>query len=150
MLGDSVISQQQPPTSSQETCLEQHLVEEVVEAEPSSTSPTLLLESDENTTHVSFFSFDLPGQGGIPLIVPLPSLEVCSYNWNSLLEPHLPSYIPFQIVVEGIYSTMHQTIIDEGASISILSSMAWQGLDSPNLVPASNQLLEINRSISEH
>ena len=82
-------------------------------------------------------------------MAPLPSPEVCSFDWNGLVEPLLPSYVPFQIVVEEIYSTIHQTVIDEGASISILSSTAWQGLGSPNLVPASSQLLAFNRNTSE-
>ena len=34
---------------------------------------------------------------------------------------------------------MHCTIIDEGASISILSSMDWKDLGSPNLVPTFNR-----------
>ena len=138
MLGDSVIAQQQPPTSSQNPSPEQPLLEEVVEPKPSSTNPTHPLESDDKTTHVSIVSFDLPGQGGIPSMVPLPSPKVCSFDWNSLVEPRLCSYVSFQIVVEGLSSTIHQTVIDEGDSISILSSMAWQGLGSPNLVPTSS------------
>ena len=82
-------------------------------------------------------------------MVPLPSHKECSFDWNSLVEPSLPSYIPFQIVVEGIYSTINQTIIDEGDSISILSSTTWQDLGSPNLVPASSQLLAFNKRTSE-
>ena len=37
------------------------------------------------------------------------------------------------------------TIVDEGASISILSSIAWQALGFPQLVPATNQILAFNR-----
>ena len=37
------------------------------------------------------------------------------------------------------------TIVDEGASVSILSSTAWQDLGSPQLVPATNQILAFNR-----
>ena len=121
----------------------------MVESEPSSTNPTLSSKSDEHASHVVFFTFYLLGQGGIPLMVPLPSPEVCSFDWNSLVEPHLPSYVPFKIMVEGISSTIHQNIIEEGESISILSSMDWQGLGSPNFVPDSSQLLELNKSISE-
>ena len=71
------------------------MVEEVVELEPPLANPTLSLESDENTTHVSFVSFDIPGKGGIPSIVPLPSPKICSFDWSSLVEPHLPSYVSF-------------------------------------------------------
>ena len=91
-----------------------------------------------NSAHVSFINSNLLGQGGIPSMVPLPSPEVCSFDWNSLVETRIPSYVLFQIVVEGISSTLHRTAIDEGASISILSSTAWKGLGSPNLVPASS------------
>lgn len=149
MLGDNAVSQQQQLASPHEISLEQTLVEEVVEPGPSSANPTLPSESDANTAHVSFVSSDLLGQGAILPMVPLPSPEVCSFDWNSLVEPHLPSYISFQIVVEGLSSTIHLTIIDEGASISVLSSMAWQCLGSPNLVPSSNQLLAFKRNTSE-
>ena len=38
-----------------------------------------------------------------------------------------------------------RTIVDEGASVSILSSTAWQALGSPQLVPATDQILAFNR-----
>ena len=53
--------------------------------------------------------------------VPPPSSEVCSFDWNSLAEPSLPSDIPFQILVKVADKDIFRTIIDEGASISILS-----------------------------
>ena len=37
------------------------------------------------------------------------------------------------------------TIIGEGASVSILSSNAWQAIGSPPLVPATNQILPFNQ-----
>ena len=37
------------------------------------------------------------------------------------------------------------TIVDEGASVSILSSTAWQALHSPHLVPSTDQILAFNR-----
>ena len=40
---------------------------------------------------------------------------------------------------------MLHTIVDEGASVSILSSTGWQDLGSPQLVPATNQILAFNR-----
>ena len=97
----------------------------MVETEPSLANPTLPSKSDENIAHVSFVSFDLLGQEGIPSMVPLPSLGICSIDWNSLVEPHLPSYVPFQVIVEVFSTHIHWSIVDEGASISILSSMAW-------------------------
>ena len=36
------------------------------------------------------------------------------------------------------------TIVDEGDFVSILSSIAWQDLGSPHLVPATDQILDFN------
>ena len=38
-----------------------------------------------------------------------------------------------------------RTIVDEGASISILSSTVWKSLGSPHLMPAIDQILAFNR-----
>jgi len=40
------------------------------------------------------------------------------------------------------------TIIDEGAYVSILSSIAWQVLGSPPLVPVTQNILAFNRGTS--
>jgi len=40
-------------------------------------------------------------------------------------------------------------VIDEGESVSILSSTAWQDLDSPQLVPVTQNLLAFNRGTSQ-
>ena len=37
------------------------------------------------------------------------------------------------------------TIVDKGASVSILSSTTWQYLGSPHLVPTTNQILDFNQ-----
>ena len=102
-LQHSSIFQQQPPSSSQEPCLEQPLFEEVVEMEQSFTNPAFPSESDENIAHVSFVSSIFPGQRVIPSMVPPTIPEVISFDWNSLVEPHLPSYLPFHILVEVLY-----------------------------------------------
>lgn len=39
--------------------------------------------------------------------------------------------------------------LDEGASISIVSSFAWQTLGSPQHVPVTQNLLDFNKTISE-
>ena len=41
------------------------------------------------------------------------------------------------------------TNVDEGASVSILSSTAWQALGSPQLVPVTQNLSAFSRTISE-
>ena len=40
---------------------------------------------------------------------------------------------------------MIHTIVDEGASASILSSIAWKAIGSPQLVPTFDQILNFNR-----
>ncbi len=76
-------------------------------------------------------------QGVISLIltVPPPGSLVTSFDWNRLAGFHLPSYVPFQIIVQVYNMIVSGTIIDEGASLSILSSTSWQVLGSPPLVP---------------
>ena len=39
---------------------------------------------------------------------------------------------------------MYQSIIDEGISIRILSSTAWQDLGSPNIVSTNSQMSTLN------
>jgi hypothetical protein len=56
--------------------------------------------------------------------------------------PRLPSYIPFQIIVQFCGRDVHQTLIDEGTYVSILSSSAWKALGSPYLVPVNQHLLD--------
>ena len=48
-------------------------------------------------------------------------------------------------MVEVFSRNIHRIIIDEGASISILSSTTWKSLGSPNLVPTNGQILAFNR-----
>jgi len=67
-------------------------------------------------------------------MVPSPSSEVYSFDFNSIVEPRLSSYIPFQIVFYVLSKQIFQSIVDEGASISILSSTAWEAVGSPSLV----------------
>jgi hypothetical protein len=60
--------------------------------------PTLLLGSDVSTDYVfSISSSVLSEQGGIPLTssTPPPSPRMVSFDWNDLVEPHLPSSTPF-------------------------------------------------------
>ena len=76
---------------------------------------------------------------------PSPSSEVISFDWSNLTESHLHLSVPFQIVVNVTARRILRTIVDEGASVSILSSTAWQALGSPQLVPATDQILAFNR-----
>ena len=76
---------------------------------------------------------------------PSPSSEVFSFDWSNLTKSHLHSNVPFQIVVNVTTRQMLHTVVDEEASISILSSTAWQALGSPELVLATDQILDSNR-----
>jgi hypothetical protein len=60
-------------------------------------------------------------------------------NWTSS-----SLYIPFQIIVQVCGQEIPQTLIDEGASISILSSLAWKALGCPQLASITHNLLAFN------
>jgi hypothetical protein len=73
------------------------------------------------SVHVLSISSPVPSeQGSIPLslstLPPIP--RMVSFDWNDLVEPHLPSSAPFQI--RGIL----RYIVDEVSYASILSSSA--------------------------
>jgi hypothetical protein len=75
-----------------------------------------------------------------------PNIRVISFDWNNLTEPFFPSYFPFQIIMQFYDKiTMHNTIVDAGASVSILSSTTWKAMGSPQLVLVTHNLWEFNR-----
>jgi hypothetical protein len=88
---------------------------------------------------------------GIPPspIGPPPSNEAIRFDWGVLTGPHLPSYIPFQIIVQVFGRDVPQTLIDEGLSVSILSSIAWQALGCPPLASVTHNMLSFNRRTSQ-
>jgi hypothetical protein len=100
-----------------------------------------------------FFSLiqTLPCQGNIPPspVEPPPSNEAILFNWGVLTGPRLPSHIPFHITVQVCGRDVPQMLIDEGASVSILSSFAWQALGCPQLAPVTQNLLAFNRRTSQ-
>jgi hypothetical protein len=71
--------------------------------------------------------------GGFPPspIEPPPSNEAILFNWGVITGPRLPSHIPFKITVQVCGQHIPQTLIDEGSSVSILSSLAWKDLGYP-------------------
>jgi len=76
-------------------------------------------------------------------------IEVISSVSNRRTKPRLPSYIPFQIIVKACHKNFCHNIIDEGASVIILSSNAWQYLGSAQLGSVIKNLLAFNRRVSE-
>jgi hypothetical protein len=116
----------------------------------SSVDPTLLLESKPDTAHVFLVNTESTMPGGIPpsLMKPPPSTEAILFYWGALTRPRLPSHIPFQIIVQVRGRDVPQTLIDEGASVSILSYIAWYALGFPQLAPVTQNLLAFNRRTS--
>ena len=132
-----------------------------------SVNRTIPEESEYDTTQVLFVSSDSNELGGSPLVpsrqeenppviitqevnslvsmVPPPSSLVTSFDWNRLARFRLPSYVPFEIIVKVCNMIVSSTIIDEGASVSIISSTAWKALGSPPLMPVTQNMLGFNK-----
>jgi hypothetical protein len=122
----------------------------VVDLVPSSVDPTPHSKS-EDVAQVYLINTDSPRQGGTPPIpmAPPSSNQMISINWNHLTEPRLPSYVPFQITMQVCDRNIPNTIIDEGASVSILSMNAWKDFGSPQLAPVTQNLLTFDRRVSQ-
>jgi hypothetical protein len=117
----------------------------------SSVDPTPFLESKPDTAHVFLVNTDSTVLGGIPPppVEPPPSNEAILFDWGALTGPRLPAHVPFQITVQVRGRDVPQTLIDEGASVSILSSVAWYALSCPQLAPVTHSLLAFNRGTSQ-
>lgn len=74
------------------------------------------------------------GNSPIPMAPP-PSSLVTFLDRSRLAEYHLPSHVPFQMIVQAYHMPIPGTIIDEGDSLSIMSSTAWKALGSSQPVP---------------
>ena len=101
---------------------------EAVELIPSSINTTLLSEIEVSASHIFFTaSSKLTEQGGTKLASyeSPPSSHIDSFHWGILVEPLLPSDAPFQIKVKVESYTIARCIVDEVASVSILSTRAW-------------------------
>jgi hypothetical protein len=124
---------------------------QVVDLISPSVDPILPLESKPDTAHVFLVDTDSAVSGGIPPspMEPPPSNEAIRFDWDVLTGPRLPSYIPFQITVQVGGRDVTKTLIDEGSSVSILSSIAWQALGCPPLAPVTQNLLAFNRRTSQ-
>ena len=88
---------------------------------------------------------------GTPLVpmAPPSSNQMISINWNHLREPRLPSYVPFQITLHVCDKNIPNTVINEGASVSILSMNAWQAFGSSQLAPMNQNMLTFDRRVSQ-
>jgi hypothetical protein len=124
---------------------------QVVDLISSSVDPTLPLESKPDTAHVFLVDTKstMPGAISPSLVECPPSNEAIRFDWGVLTGPCLPSYIPFQIIVQVCGRDIPRTLIDEGSSVNILSSFAWQALGCPPLTPVTKNLLAFNRRTSQ-
>jgi hypothetical protein len=96
---------------------------QVVDLISPSGDPTLPLESKPDTAHGFLVDTESTMPRGIPssTLKPPPTNEAIHFDWGVLTGPRLPSHIPFQIIVQVCGWDIPQTLIHEGASISILS-----------------------------
>jgi hypothetical protein len=124
---------------------------QVVDLISPSVDPTLPLESKPDTAHVFLVDTESPVPRGVPPspVGPPPSTEAIRFDWDVLTAPRLPSYIPFQITVQACGRDITKTLIDEGSSVSIMFSIAWQALGCPSLVSVTQNLLAFNRRTSQ-
>jgi hypothetical protein len=74
---------------------------QVVDLISSSVDPTLPLESKPDTAHVFLVDTNSVVPRGVPPspVGPPPSNEAIRFDWDVLIGPRLPSYIPFQITI---------------------------------------------------
>jgi len=130
----------------------QPLVDNVVELVQSLADYTPLLRGEVPNKRVCFISStESSSIGGIPVssnVPPLGSRSV-SFDWDSLVEPRLPSATPFQIKVRVNSTNIYRCMVDEGSSASIISSLNWKALGSPKLLTAQSLLLAYDRRPSE-
>jgi hypothetical protein len=124
---------------------------QVVDLISSSVDPTLSLESKPDTAHIFLIDTESTVLVGIPpspLKLP-PRIEAILFNWGVLIGPHLPSHIPFHITVQVGGRDIPHMFIDEGASISIFSYIAWKALGCPQLASVRKNMLSFNRRTSQ-
>jgi hypothetical protein len=109
---------------------------QVVDLMSLSINPTLPLESKIDFAHVFLVDTESTMMGGIPPspVKPPPSNQAIVFYWSLLTRPRLPSHIPFKIIVQVCGQDIPHALIDEGSSVSILSSIAWKYLVYPHLV----------------
>ena len=88
------------------------------------------------TSHIFFTSsLELIEQGGTQLVSDQspPSSQIASFDWDSLVEPRLPSDAPFQIKVKVEHYMIAHCIVDEGASLVFCLLVLGEAWDLPAL-----------------
>src|ERR1700722_19431726 len=74
-------------------------------------------------------------------MIPPPSSSAISFDWSHLTTYRLPSHVPFQITVHAYDTALPGTVLDKGASVSLMSYTTWQALGSPQLRSITQTLL---------
>jgi len=140
-------------------------VDPVLPSEDPSLDDTITEENKNDTVQILFVNTDSDEhRGGLPVplpqegsssepypvvyLVPPPSNLVVSFDWNLLGRPRLLASVPFRIIVQAYKMVMAGTIIDEGATVSILSSIAWEALGLPSLLPEMRNLTGFDKGTS--
>ena len=128
-------------TVDQILCSEGPPSNDIVTKENENDTVQVLFVNRDSDEHVGNLPIHLLEEGSLsdiyPVVysVPPPNNLVISFDWNLLGRSYLPSNVPFQIIVQYYRMIMVGTIVDEGASVSILPSNSWKALGSPSLFP---------------
>lgn len=108
------------------------MVDSVPDEHHDSTAHVLLVSSDslepENDPPIPTDSespSSVPIEHGGNHMIPPPSSSVISFNWSCLTAFRLPSYMPFQITVHAYDKAVPGTVLDEGASVSLMPFTTW-------------------------
>ena len=133
----------------------------------SSSTPLKHSVSEEQNSHVLLISSDYPEldkgsletspenldsvlseQGGNHMVPP-PSSSVISFDWSRLTTPPLPSHVPFWVTAYACNKALPGTVLDEGASVSLMPVTTWRALGSPSLVPVAPHLTAFDGGTSQ-
>jgi len=129
-----------------ESFINQSLVEKTIDLTPPLVNRTIPVESEPQTTQdllvssisnelevnlllpevherISHIPIEQEVKSHVPTTPPLSSL-VTSFDWSRLTGYRFPSYVPFHIALQAYHMAILGTVIDEGASVSIMSSTA--------------------------
>ena len=63
--------------------------------------------------------------------------------------PPLPSHVPFWVTAYACNTALPGTMLDEGASVSLMPATTWQALGSPPLMPITPNLTAFDGGTSQ-
>lgn len=140
----------------------------LVRKSDNSSSPPDHSVSEECNSHVLLISSDSPesrndspipaapeNPASVPLeqggnhMIPPPSSSIVSFDWSHLTTSPLPSHVPFWVTVHAYNMALPGTVLDDGASVSLMPATSWQALGSPPLVPIALNLTAFDGGTSQ-